>query len=243
MNASNPRMDQLVVRLQELLALNRTAHPVDGVSPGDRCPEVVTCFVEMLRNSPVKLEVRKRFGILGVDRPAIFSSLTPLEYGFIPQTYCGARVGKLCAERTGRKKILGDGDPLDICVLSGHDLPAPGLLLNVRPIGGLRMVDRGEADDKIIAVLEQDLTFENIREIGDMSEGLLTKLKDYFLKYKKPPEKRASRAVYIHEVYGREEAYHVIAESRADYVEKFGDPANRTTELKNLLSELIGTGA
>ncbi|NHW17327.1 inorganic diphosphatase, partial [Escherichia coli] len=85
--------------------------------------------------------------------PQRFSSQCPTLYGFIPQTYCDELVAKRCAERTGLKDIKGDGDPIDICVLTEKVISSGNLLVRAIPIGGFRMVDGDEADDKIIAVL------------------------------------------------------------------------------------------
>jgi len=98
-----------------------------------------------------------------VDRPQRLSSLCPTLYGFIPQTYCGKEVAALCAERTGVNDIQGDGDPMDICVLTEKAFAHGGLFVHAQPIGGLRMIDGEQADDKIIAVLESDLAYGQIK--------------------------------------------------------------------------------
>src|ERR1044071_4082839 len=124
------------------------AHPWHGVSPGAEAPEVVTAYIEIVPTDTVKYELDRETGILRLDRPQRFSSQCPTLYGFIPQTYCGALVAKRCAERTGIKDIKGDGDPLDICVLTEKMIPSGALLVHAIPVGGFRMVDGNEADDK-----------------------------------------------------------------------------------------------
>src|SRR5215207_7245711 len=104
--------------LNELLAQLFQAHPWHGVTPGGDAPAEVKAYVEIVPTDGVKYELDKATGHLRVDRPQRFSSFCPTPYGFIPQTYCGDRVGELCAERTGRRGIRGDGDPMDICVLT-----------------------------------------------------------------------------------------------------------------------------
>ena len=93
-------------------------HPWHGIPIGDDAPRTVTCFIEIVPTDTVKYELDKATGYLKVDRPQKFSNVCPTLYGFIPQTYCGEQVGAFCGERTGRQGIVGDGDPLDICVLT-----------------------------------------------------------------------------------------------------------------------------
>src|SRR5687768_1108224 len=161
-----------------------TAHPWHGVSAGDRAPAFVTAFVEIVPTDTVKYEIDKPSGLLKIDRVQRYSSLCPTLYGFIPKTYCGESVGKRCEERTGKKGIVGDGDPLDVCILSEKSIPNSGFLCSIKPIGGLRMVDKEEADDKIIAVLEGDVAFGHIEAISEAPQGLVDRLRHYFLSYK-----------------------------------------------------------
>ena len=93
-------------------------HPWHGVGPGARCPEVVTAYIEIVPTDTVKYEIDKTTGLLKIDRPQKFSNVCPSYYGFVPQTYCGEAVGARMDQRTGRQGIVGDRDPLDICVLA-----------------------------------------------------------------------------------------------------------------------------
>src|SRR5262245_25361664 len=153
------------------------AHPWHGVTPGPRTPELLNAFIEIVPTDAVKYELDKWSGHLRVDRPQRFSSMSPTLYGFIPQTYCGREVGELCALRTGRSAIEGDKDPMDICVLSEKTFAYAGFFLHARPIGGLRMIDGNQADDKIIAVLDQDLAYGKMMEVRDVPHGLIDRLK------------------------------------------------------------------
>ena len=83
----------------------------------------------------------------------------------MPQTYCGERVGAFCGARTGRQGVVGDGDPMDICVLTEKDISHGDIILKAIPIGGLRMIDGAEADDKIIAVLQDDAMYGGWQEL------------------------------------------------------------------------------
>jgi inorganic pyrophosphatase len=194
------------------------AHPWHGASPGT--PDLVNAYIEIGPTDAVKYELDKTSGHLRVDRPQRFSSMSPTLYGFIPQTYCGREVGELCELRTGRRGIEGDKDPMDICVLSEKTFAYGGFFLHARPIGGLRMIDGNQADDKIIAVLESDLAFGEVVEIGDVAKGLVDRLKHYFLSYKQLPSDKEKK-VEIVDVYDRAEAQEVITRSLRDYENEF----------------------
>jgi len=200
------------------------AHPWHGVAPGT--PDRVNAYIEIVPTDAVKYELDKTSGHLRVDRPQRFSSMSPTLYGFIPQTYCGREVGELCDLRTGRQGIEGDKDPMDICVLSEKTFAYGGFFLHARPIGGLRMIDGNQADDKIIAVLESDLAFGEVFEIGDVPKGLVDRLKHYFLSYKQLPSDK-DKKVEIVDVYDRAEAQEVITRSLRDYQKEFSADERR----------------
>ena len=197
------------------------AHPWHGVTPGPKTPELVNAYIEIVTTDAVKYELDKLSGHLRVDRPQRFSSMSPTLYGFIPQTFCGREVAALCEQRTGRTGIEGDKDPMDICVLSEKAFAHGSFFLHASPIGGLRMIDGNEADDKIIAVLEADLAYGKIQEIGDVPQGLIDRLKHYFLRYKQLPSD-TNKNVEIVDVYDRKEALDVITRSLRDYEAEFG---------------------
>jgi inorganic pyrophosphatase len=196
------------------------AHPWHGVSPGEKAPELVSAYIEIVPTDVVKYELDKASGHLKVDRPQRFSSMCPTLYGFIPQTLCGPLVAELTAERIGQRDIEGDGDPMDICVLSEKSFAHGSFFLNAKPIGGLRMIDGQQADDKIVAVLEADLAYGSVNSIGDLPSALVDRLKHYFLSYKQFPGE-APRKVSIDDVYDREEALEVIRKSLDDYQNLF----------------------
>jgi inorganic pyrophosphatase len=218
----------------DLVATLFQAHPWHGVPARARVEGAFNAFIEIVPTDTVKYEIDKPSGHLRIDRPQLFSNVCPTLYGFIPQTYCGKAVAARCSERTGLEGIEGDGDPLDICVLTEKDLSHGNLLVTARPIGGLRMVDGNQADDKLIAVLESDLTYGHMRDLGDCPVGLIDRLRHYFLTYKQRPGDPA-RKVSIAEVYDRAEALEVVARSQQDYASGFGDPDARLEELRRLL--------
>jgi inorganic pyrophosphatase len=218
-----------------LLAKLFKAHPWHGIVPGAEAPAEVNAFIEIVPTDAVKYELDKVSGHLRVDRPQRFSSMCPAPYGFIPQTFCGVSVAALCELRTGRKDIRGDGDPLDICVLTERPAAHGDFFVRALPIGGLRLIDGNEADDKIIAVLEADVAYGQLRDIAEAPAGLIDRLQHYFLSYKQLPQE-APRRVEIAEVYNREEALEVIRRSIEDYRASYGTPETRIAELRRLLN-------
>ncbi len=221
-------------KLPDLLALLFQAHPWHGIAPGAEAPEIVNAYIELVPTDTVKYELDKRTGHLRLDRPQRFSSLCPTPYGFIPQTFCGDAVAKFCEARTSLTCLRGDGDPMDICVLTEKTITHADLLVRVKPIGGLRMIDGEEADDKIVAVLADDLVFGQLTSITDVPAGMIDRLCHYFLSYKQLPQD-APRRVAIADVYDRAEAFEVIKCSFADYRARYGAPETRIAELRRLL--------
>lgn len=220
--------------LDDLFSLLFQAHPWHGVAPGENAPATVNAYIEIVPTDVVKYELDKPSGHLRIDRPQRFSSLCPTPYGFIPQTFCGDAVAELCALRTNASGIKGDGDPMDICVLTEKTIAHGNFFVNARPIGGLRMIDGTEADDKIIAVLVDDIAFGHIEDIEACPRGLVDRLKHYFLSYKQLPQE-APRRVEIADVYNRAEALEVITRSLRDYRQRYGAPENRVSQLRKLL--------
>lgn len=208
-------------KLWKMIGLRYTSHPWHGIDTHENSPNTVTSFIEVIPSDTVKYEIDKKSGYLMIDRPQKFSNIVPALYGFIPQTYCLDQVAAYCMEKTGRKNIIGDGDPLDICVLTEREVTHGNIIVNAVPIGGLRMIDGGEADDKIIAVMAKDEVYSNWRDISDLPPTVLDRLQHYFLTYKQLPGEAPK--CEITDVYGVEEAHEVIRRSKEDYVQKYGD--------------------
>jgi inorganic pyrophosphatase len=221
-------------RIHTLFGQLFQAHPWHGVDPGPDARGALLAYLEFLPSDTVKVELDKATGILRVDRPQRYSSLCPMPYGFVPQTFCAERIAARCMAVTGATGTRGDGDPLDICVLTERSLPRSDLLVRCIPIGGLRMVDHDEADDKIVAVLEDDAAFGHLRDLAECPQGLVDRLRHYFLSYKQIPGD-GSRQVEIAEVYGAEEARAVILASQQDYVAHYGEPEARWDALRSWL--------
>jgi inorganic pyrophosphatase len=190
-------------------------HPWHGLSTGPDVPAVVHAFIEITPFDLIKYEVDKPSGYLKVDRPQRTSALPPSLYGFVPRTYCGAAVSALMPGTTA-----GDGDPLDICVVSERPIQRAEVLLDARVIGGLPMRDAGEADDKIVAVLATDPIWSAVAELAELPAALLDRLRHYFATYKQIPG--GNQPVTLGPPYGREHAYAVIRAAIADYAREFG---------------------
>ena len=221
-------MGQLKEPLWQVMSLLFKAHPWHGVPIGKESPKVLTTYIEVVPQDTIKYELDKYTGLLKVDRPQAFSNICPTLYGLVPQTFCSERVANYCMERTGRTGIVGDNDPLDICVLSEKEIPRGDILLEAIPIGGMRMIDDGEADDKIIAVMKGDAVFSEWDDITDCPKAVLDRLRHYFLTYKDAPDGSGVTCEITH-VYGREEAHEVIRRSHEDYMDHF-------SSLKELLN-------
>ena len=190
-------------------------HPWHGLTPGPSVPRIVNAYIEITPFDLMKYEVDKASGYLRVDRPQRTSSQPPSLYGFVPQTYCGERVRRL-AEGSER----GDGDPLDICVISERPINHSEVLLHARVVGGLKIIDRGEADDKIIAVLEGDYVWGEAQELDDLPPALLERIEHYFSTYKLIPDEPPK--INVTGRYGFEAAAQVIRAALEDYAEMFG---------------------
>ena len=208
--------------------LNKTtAHPWHGIFIGTDAPTFVNAFIEIVPADSIKYEIDKASGWLKVDRPQRFSNVVPSLYGFIPQTYCKTHIKNLAIAQGHQNVEDGDKDPLDICVLSSHEITRGAILLEAKPIGGLKMIDRNEADDKIIAVLKGDEIYNNWNDITDVPESVINKLKHYFLTYKNLPDEK--QVVQIDAIHNRAEAHKVIKAAMTDYAELI----NKMTTPKN----------
>jgi len=172
-------------------------------------------YIEITPFDLVKYEIDKETGYLHVDRPQRTSSNPPTLYGFIPRTYCGKRVGAV--HKAG---IVGDGDPLDICVVSERAITHSDVILTVRIVGGFPTIDSGKADDKLIAILENDSFWGDIIDVSELPAGLIERLRHYFSTYKTIPGKE--QTVSVRNTYGRETALQLVEAAMLDYEEAYG---------------------
>lgn len=193
------------------------AHPWHGISYNTDFPNKIIVFIEIVPSDTIKYEIHKSSGYLMVDRPQKFSNVVPALYGFLPKTYCGEKTAKL-AQFINNNYIgfSGDNDPLDVLVLTSHHFFHGDILLNAIPIGGFCMIDKNEIDDKIIAVLFNDHVYGKIKDISELPNDIILRLKHYFLTYKYHPEQKTN-FISIEKIYGFNHAKKVIMESTKDY--------------------------
>ena len=213
----------------KLMGLRYKSHPWHGIDIGKKAPDVVTCYIEMVPVDTVKYEVDKVTGYLKIDRPQKYSNFIPALYGFIPQTYSGMKVAELTRDAVNNPDITGDDDPVDICVLTEKEISHGDILVQAKPIGGFRMIDRNQSDDKLIAVLNDDYVYGQYNDVSELPVRVVERLKHYFLTYKDIPGQE-SRCQITH-TFGRKEAHDLINRAIEDYQTRF-------TDLDSLMSSL-----
>ena len=185
-------------------------HPWHGLEPGREPPSYLNAYIEITPFDLIKYEVDKATGYLKVDRPQRTTSQPPTLYGFVPKTYCGERIAALCPNAK-----RGDGDPLDICVISERPINHSEIIVPAHVIGGIQILDRGEADDKIVAVLEGDFLWGEIEDVAQLPAIHIERLQHYFSTYKLVPD--STPQIAIQEVYGAARAARVVEAALADY--------------------------
>lgn len=174
-------------------------NPWHSVSYGEKAPEIVNAVIEIPTNSRAKYELDKETGMLKLDRVLYSSIYYPANYGFVPRTYCD------------------DGDPLDILVLSQITM-YPMSLVEAKIIGVMRMLDQGEADDKLIAVCVNDMSVTHINDISELPSHFMKEMQHFFEEYKRLENK----VVKIEEFQGARLARKILQHSINDYESKFG---------------------
>jgi inorganic pyrophosphatase len=187
-------------------------HPWHGLTVGPKPPDVVHAFIEITPFDVVKYEIDKQSGYMRVDRPQRSSSVPPALYGFVPRTYCGPRVAALSPS-----SARGDGDPLDICVVTERPVDRAEIIMDARVLGGIQMIDGGEADDKIIAVLPSDPVYGRAADLEDLPKALIDRLVHYFASYKTMPGEE--NKVAIRGTYSVTHAWQVVRASIEDYAD------------------------
>ncbi len=166
---------------------------------GPDTPEVVYAIIEIPKGSRNKYEYGKRLGVIKLDR-VLFSSLHyPGDYGLVPRT------------------LYDDGDPLDVLVMVSEPTFS-GCIIEARPIGLFRMLDRDEADDKVLAVPAHDPLFQDYKDISDIPQHFLREVSHFFEVYKDLEGHRATPLGWE----GAAVAKEAIIRSKKMYLEKFG---------------------
>jgi inorganic pyrophosphatase len=159
--------------------------------------DVFPALIEIPKGSKVKYEMDKRTGLIRVDRILMSSVIYPANYGFIPRTYCG------------------DKDPLDILVL-GQESVVPLAIMRAKPIGAMKMLDQGDADDKIIAVHADDPEYGPYNSLEELPAHRMNEIKRFFLDYKTLENK----SVVVEHFIDRAQALAVIDAAVRLYDEK-----------------------
>ena len=170
------------------------------IDPVEITPTDFTAVIEIPKGSSCKYELDKKTGIMRLDRVLYTATHYPANYGFIPRTYAD------------------DGDPLDVLVLCGEAI-YPMTLVQVYPIGCMRMIDGGKEDDKIIAIPFSDPTYRDVKSIDELPAHIFDEIMHFFTVYKQLENKQTA----VKELFSRKEAEEIIQSCIEAYNVKFGD--------------------
>lgn len=165
---------------------------------GKDFPQRVPAFIEVAKNSQNKYEWNQDVGVLQLDRVLHSAVYYPYNYGFVPQTLCG------------------DGDPLDILVISEEPL-IPGCLVDVRPLAYLAMSDEKGQDEKVLAVMSKDPLYSDFQSMGDIPKHTLDKISQFFATYK---NLEPGKSVTINGWKGTKETYELFEQTHQSYKAK-----------------------
>ncbi len=170
------------------------------MDPAAITPEDFTAVIEIPKGSSCKYEMDKHPGLIRLDRFLYTSTHYPANYGFIPRTFAD------------------DGDPLDVLVLCDQPL-YPMTLVQVYPIGGIRMIDGGAMDDKLFAICFSDPTYNHIRSIHELPPHVFEEIMHFFSVYKQLENKQTA----VKELFDADEARKILQEAIDCYTETFAD--------------------
>lgn len=164
---------------------------------GDDSPHKVFSIVEIPKGTKNKYEYDERLGAIRLDRVVHSSVVYPVNYGFIPQTY---------AE---------DGDHLDVLIFCTDQI-FPGCVVEIRPVGILKMTDDKGKDWKVVGVISSDPTSDSKKDITDIDGALKDEIVHFFQVYKQLEKK----SVQIDGWGDKAEAYAAITTAHSAYLQK-----------------------
>ena len=162
-------------------------------------PEKFCAVIEISKNSKNKYELDKQTGLLRLDRILHTSTHYPANYGFIPRTYAD------------------DLDPLDVLVMCSEEI-MPMTLVDVYPIGVIRMIDQGKLDEKIIAIPFSDPNYNMFRSIYDLPEHIFSEMRHFFSVYKQLEDKDTA----VNDMGDCDEAREIIRAAIENYKKLYG---------------------
>jgi inorganic pyrophosphatase len=175
-------------------------NPWHQVVPHTDAPDIVNGIIEIPKGNRAKYELDKESGLLRLDRVLYSSMYYPHNYGFIPQSYCD------------------DHDPLDILILSQIEV-VPLCIVEAKVIGVMRMLDNGEADDKIIAVAAGDPSVNHYNDISELPPHMKTEIMSFFEDYTKLEHK----TVVVEKFFDKETAMEILQDSYKMYKKHYGE--------------------
>lgn len=176
--------------------MNNIWHSID---PERIKPDDFISVIEIPKGSKNKYELDKETGLIMLDRILYTSTHYPANYGFIPRTYAD------------------DFDPLDVLVLCSEALD-PLTLVRCYPIGVIKMLDNGRADEKIICVPFSDPTYNGYKSIFDLPKHVYDEMSHFFSVYKALENKDTA----VDEVKDYDAAIAIITYAIENYRKKFG---------------------
>lgn len=179
---------------------------LDKVTAGKNSPNEVNVIIEIPSHAdPVKYEVDKETGAMFVDRFMATAMHYPCNYGYVPHS------------------LSDDGDPCDVLVVTPYPL-IPGSVIQVRPVGVLKMEDEAGFDAKVLAVPKDKLTrrYREVESFRDLPQDILERISHFFEHYK---DLESGKWVKIMGWEGPEEAKKEISDSIQRYIDAPEKPA------------------
>ena len=175
-------------------------NPWHQVKPQTEIHDVVKGIIEIPKGNRAKYELDKESGLLRLDRVLYSSMYYPHNYGFIPQSFCD------------------DQDPLDILIVSQTEV-VPLCIVTAKVIGVMRMLDNGEADDKIIAVAAGDPSVNHYNDISELPPHMITEIMSFFEDY----TKLENKTVVVEKFFDKETALQIIEDAYVMYKQYYGE--------------------